>query len=81
MREIAIEGLIGTVALYFLVRYADGGIDGYWWACLAIFGVCLVSYLRTLWRAWSRRGQGRLDHAHRAAASGTTGNGADLDGE
>lgn len=59
LRALAAEGIIGAVALYFLVRLANGGINANWWICLAIFGVSLVSFIRTLGRAWSARSRQR----------------------
>jgi hypothetical protein len=70
LRELAVEGLIGAVALYFLVRTAPDGMGGFWWVCVVLFAVGLVSFLRgargrdderlyrrrTLRRAAARRG-------------------------
>jgi hypothetical protein len=80
LRELAIEGLIGTVALYFLVKTAPDGLGGFWWVCVALFGVGLVSFLRDAWRAWARRSQARPAAVAREGR-GSTGNGAGLDGE
>lgn len=55
LRELAAHGLVGIGAVFFLVRYASGGINAFWWICLVLFGVGLVSFLRDLRQAWEAR--------------------------
>lgn len=55
-RELAAQGLMGVVAVFFLIRYAKGGTDTYWWICLVLFVVGLAAWIRALRRAWIQRG-------------------------
>jgi hypothetical protein len=80
LRELAVEGLIGAVALYFLVRTAPDGMGGFWWVCVVLFAVGLVSFLRGAWRAWTRRREA-LPAADAPESRGSTGNRAEPDGE
>jgi hypothetical protein len=77
LRELAVEGLIGAVALYFLVRTAPDGMGGFWWVRGPVRGRPSVVPAR---RAWTRRREA-LPAADAPESRGSTGNRAEPDGE